>query len=124
MQELNLGHRIFDAPAYFNETVYYHAVQDVLKAYTLTNGMLSTAPSAQSTVSYSASGQGATPSISANGTANGIVWDLEFNRTHEVLHAYNATTLAELYNSNQNAPRDQMGAGVKFAVPTIADGEV
>jgi Concanavalin A-like lectin/glucanases superfamily/Fibronectin type III domain len=124
IQEVNLGHGNFDAPAYFNETVYYHAVQDVLKAYTLTNGMLSAAPSAQSTVSYAASGQGATPSISANGTANGIVWDLEYNGTHEVLHAYDATTLAELYNTKQNAARDQMGAGVKFAVPTVADGEV
>ncbi len=54
---------------------------------------------------------------------NGIVWDAQFN-THEVLHAYDANTLTELYNSNQNVSRDQLGQGVKFVVPTIADGEV
>jgi len=73
IQEVNLGNGNFDTAAYFNETVYYHGVNGVLKAYTLTNGMLSAAPSAQSTVSYNGSGQGATPSISTNGAANGIV---------------------------------------------------
>jgi hypothetical protein len=124
IQEVNLGSGNWDTAAYFNETVYYHGVNDVLKAYTLSNGLLSAAPSAQSTVSYSGSGQGASPSISANGTANGIVWDIQFSGSHEVLHAYDATTLQELYNTSQNAARDQLGAGVKFITPTIADGEV
>ncbi len=122
IQEVSLGHGNWDSPAYFNGTVYYHAVGDVLKAYSLTNGLLSPAPTEQSTISYS--GQGATPSISSNGTANGIVWDVQYDGSHQVLHAYDATTLAELYDSNQDAARDQMGAGVKFITPTIADGEV
>ncbi len=124
IQEVNLGSGNFDTAAYFNQTIYYHGVNDVLKAYTLTNGLLSAAPAMQSAVSYSGSGQGATPSISANGTANGIVWDVQFSGSHEVLHAYDATTLQELFNSNQNAARDQLGGGVKFVTPTIADGEV
>jgi hypothetical protein len=122
IQEVSLGHGNWDNPAYFNETVYYHAVGDVLKGYSLTNGLLSPAPAEQSTISYS--GQGATPSVSSNGAANGIVWDVQYDSSHQVLHAYDATTLAELYNSNQVAARDQMGAGVKFITPTIADGEV
>jgi hypothetical protein len=122
VQEVSLGHGNFDSPAYFNSAIYYHAVGDVLKKFTLSNGMLSAAPTAQTTIAYA--NQGATPSVSANGAANGIVWDVEWNGTHEVLHAYDASTLTELYNSNQNAPRDQLGAGVKFIVPTIADGEV
>ncbi len=122
IQTVSLNHGNWDSPAYFNQTVYYHAVGDVLKGYSLTNGLLSPAPAEQSSISYS--GQGATPSISSNGTANGIVWDVQWDGTHQVLHAYNATTLAELYNSNQNAARDQMGPGVKFIVPTVADGEV
>jgi hypothetical protein len=122
VQEINLGHGNFNSPAYFNNAVYYHGVGDVLKKFTLSNGLLSAAPAAQGGVTYS--GQGATPSISANGTANGIAWDIQYNATHEVLHAYDAITLAELYNSNQNVSRDQLGAGVKFIVPTVADGHV
>ncbi len=123
IQTVSLGHGNWDSPAYFNETVYYHAVGDVLKGYSLTNGLLSPAPAEQSTIAYESS-YGATPSISSNGTANGIVWDVEYDSSHQVLRAYNATTLAELYDSNQDAARDQMGAGVKFITPTIADGEV
>ena len=122
IQKVSLGHGNFNSPAYFNSAIYYHAVGDFLKKFNLTNGFLSAAPSAQSNTSYG--GQGATPSISSNGNANGIVWDLEFNGSHEVLHAYDATTLAQLFTSNQNIARDQMGAGVKFTVPTVADGEV
>ena len=36
-----------------------------------------------------------------------------------VLHAYDAVSLKELYNSNQNAIRDQFGAGNKFITPTV-----
>ena len=110
------------SPAYFSGSIYYHAVGDVLKRFSLTNGMLSAAPAAQSTITYF--NQGSTPSVSSNGTANGIVWDVQWDASHQVLHAYDATTLAELYNSNQVPARDQEDAGVKFITPTIADGEV
>ena len=46
---------------------------------------------------------GSTPGISANGTANAILWAVE-NSSPAVLHAYDATNLAtEFYNSNQAA---------------------
>ena len=122
LQEVSLGHGIWGSPAYFNASVYFHAVGDVLKRFALSNGTLSAAPAAQSTIAYNS--QGGTPSISANGSANGIAWDLQWDASHQVLHAYDATTLAELYNSNQNAARDQETAGIKFITPTIADGEV
>jgi hypothetical protein len=68
---------------------------------------------------------GATPSISANGAANGILWAVE-NNTLAVLHAYAAGNLSqELYNTSQAANgRDQFGAGNKFMVPTIVNGKV
>lgn len=67
---------------------------------------------------------GASPSISANGTANAILWAVE-NGSTAVLHAYDATNLTkELYNSNQASSRDQFGAGNKFITPMIVDGKV
>jgi hypothetical protein len=67
---------------------------------------------------------GATPSISANGTNNGIVWAVD-NNSPAVLHAYNAATLTEIYNSSQAASgRDQFGNGNKFMTPMIVKGKV
>jgi hypothetical protein len=63
--------------------------------------------------------------VSANGTANAIVWAHE-NANPAVLHAFDASSLAiEIYNSNQAAGnRDQFGTGNKFITPTVADGKV
>jgi outer membrane protein assembly factor BamB len=52
------------------------------------------------------------------------VWAAE-NSNPAVLHAYNAKTLVELYNSNQAANgRDHFGVGNKFITPMIANGKV
>ena len=67
---------------------------------------------------------GTTPSVSANGTGNGIVWAVE-NTSPAALHAYDAASLNELYNSNQaSGGRDQFGNGNKFITPTIVNGRV
>lgn len=122
VQTVSIGNGTFSSPAYFDNKIYVHARGDVLKAYSVTDGVLSAAPIAQSSTSYGY--PGATPSVSSNGTANGIVWDVQYSTSHAVLRAYNPTTLAELYNSDQNTARDQLGAGVKFITPIIADGHV
>jgi len=80
--------------------------------------LLDTTPAAQ-TVQSSFQYPGCTPSISANGTKNGIVWAYENQPDHGVLHAYGATTLQELYNSST-----LVGPGVPFAVPTVFSGKV
>ncbi len=113
---------VFSMPAYFNNTVYYAAVGDELKAFPISNAMLATAPSAHGANSFAF--PGATPSVSANGTTNGIVWAVE-NSSPAVLYAYDATTLQELYDSNQaNNNRDRFGDGNKFITPVITDGKV
>jgi len=113
---------VYSMPAYFNSTVYYGAVGNPIKAFTIANAKLSTAPAFQTSNTFAY--PGATPSVSANGTSNAIVWAVE-NTNPAVLHAYSATNLNELYNSNQ-APggRDQFGAGNKFITPTIVNGKV
>jgi len=112
---------VWSKPAYFNNTVYYAAVGDSLKAFPITNAKLATSPSAQSSTSFEY--PGATPIVTANGTANGIVWAVE-NSNPAVLHAYEASNLHELYNSNQAGTRDQFGNGNKFITPLVVNGKV
>ncbi len=123
VQKVSIGTGEFGGPAYFNNTVYIHPNSNKLQAFSLTNGLLSAAPVAQGSTSFAF--PGATPSISSAGTANGIVWEVQYAKNvGAVLRAYDASTLSELYNSNKNAARDQLGTSVKFSVPTIADGHV
>jgi hypothetical protein len=114
---------VWSSPAWFNGNLYYGAQGNVLKAFAFANGLFGTNPASQTSLSFTY--PGTTPSISANGTSNAIVWAAE-NTSPAVLHAYNAANLAtELYNSNQAANgRDQFGAGNKFIVPTVVNGKV
>lgn len=113
---------IWSMPALFQNKIYYGPVNSPLLAFQFQNAKLLAAPIAKTTHSFQY--PGATPSISSNGTANAIVWVVE-NSSLAVLHAYNAETLVELYNSNQAANgRDQFGSGNKFMTPTITNGKV
>ena len=122
VQELTIG-QCFCTPAYFNNQVYFQGANDVLKAFSLSNGRLVSPPASQSSVPFNYFG--ATPSISANGSSSGIVWALQAAaQGPAILHAYDALDLSrELYASSQ-APADQLDGAVKFAVPTVANGKV
>ncbi len=120
----------FSAPVYFNGYVYFSAVNDTLKAFQLNNGLLSAAPTSQSTAIYPC--RGGSFGISANANANGILWAIQNlgdpnndATTPGVLFAYDATNLAhELYDSNQAGSRDTMDYPVKFSIPLVANGKV
>jgi len=114
---------IWSTPAWFNGTLYYGPTGGHLLAYTASSARFASSPGSQSAATFTY--PGTAPAVSANGTANAIVWAHE-NASPAVLHAYDASNLAhELYNSSQ-APngRDQFGAGNKFITPAIADGKV
>jgi uncharacterized protein (TIGR03437 family) len=113
---------LYGGPAYFNQTVYFAASNDRLKAFRIAGARLETEPSSQSSQVFSY--PGAVPAISANGSANGIVWlmDGSYGGT---LRAFNASNLTvELYNTQINASRDAMGPFVRFSTPIIANGRV
>ena len=114
---------VYAKPSYFNGTVYFGAVGDFIKAFPITNGMLATTPSSQSARSYPY--PGATPTISASGTTNGIVWVVENRTPAAVLHAYDATNLSiELYNSNQAPNGKDSFSNNKFITAMVANGKV
>ncbi|WP_263360177.1 chitobiase/beta-hexosaminidase C-terminal domain-containing protein [Acidicapsa ligni] len=120
----NVG--VWSTPAYFNGAVYYWGRFDYLKSFPLINGLLSTTPT-KSAEQYGY--PGATPSISANGTSQGIVWSIDSenypNNGAAILQAHDASNVASmLYSSSTNSARDAGGPAVKFTVPTIADGMV
>lgn len=118
---------IWGIPSYFNGTVYFGGENDTLKAFTLTNGQFEGRLTSQSANTFGY--PGTVPSVSATGTANAIVWTIDIGAWGSggpaVLYAYNAANLSQmLYNSGQNAARDQLGPAIKFSTPTIANGRV
>lgn len=115
-----LGGNVFSMPAFFNNTIYYAAVDDSLKAFPITNAKLADFPSTHSTHRFGY--PGATPSISANGATNGIVWAVDNNG---ILFAFDAANLnVELYDSNQAAGGRDQFSGNKFITPVVANGKV
>jgi hypothetical protein len=134
-------HGYWGSPTYWQsptaQYVYYSGMTseagsgDYLKQYSLTEGLVSSAPVEQTPNLFPV---GSTPSISANGTSNGILWTVERKDilsaspgTHPaVLYAYEAANVSKLlYDSAQaKSLRDQPGCANKFITPTVANGKV
>jgi hypothetical protein len=124
-QEIPNGLRgsVFSMAALFNNAVYYAAVGDYLKAFPITNALLATTPASESSTTFGR--PGATPSVSSNGSQNGIIWAVENQSGAGVLHAYNPASLGtELYDSDQAANSRDHFSDNKFIAPMIANGKV
>jgi len=116
---------VFSTPLFWQNALYVAADSGPVKAF-----RFSTVTDQFETSPFSASSQsyvypGATPVLSAAGTRNAILWAID-PATPGVLHAYDPLNLnTEFWNSSQAAnKRDQAGAGLKFTVPTVANGKV
>jgi len=128
---LNVG--IFATPAFWQNNLYVAGAGGTVTAFSFntSTGQFNATPSSQSATPYGF--PGATPSVSSNGSANGIVWAIDSSKYcapqstacgPAVLHAYDATNLAtELWNSSQGGG-NAAGNAVKFTVPTVANGKV
>jgi hypothetical protein len=129
------------SPAYWEAAagkkfIYYAGLNfghqgDYLRQYALVQGAIE--PVASIAETPEKFGVGATPSISANGKTNGIVWAIErtqwlnasISTEPAILHAYDARNVAvELYSSTTNPTRDKAGNATKFNVPTVVNGKV
>jgi hypothetical protein len=140
VQTLPFDHGIFATAAFWQNNLYLAGGGGTLKQYAFDTGLgvFKTSFASQSAGAFG--WPGATPSISSQGTTNGIVWAINssaYGATNSggnslraagpaVLHAYSATNLAtELWNSSQaTGGRDAAGDAVKFTVPTVANGKV
>lgn len=115
---------IWGAAVYWNNAIYFAGREDYIKEFSLTNGTITpTLPIAESPSSYTFTG---IPVLSANANENGLLWmvrNLNATSSTELLSAFNATTMAEIYNTNKNPARDQLTATAHFATPLIANGK-
>jgi hypothetical protein len=128
------------APAYWNGFVYYAAgivtnetpgatpdqygKMDVLRAYKLENGQLSTQPVMKGTQQFFF--PGATPWISSNGTSNAIVWAVRnpSGGGAAILDAYDATNLNLLFSATPGTPNQTGGSFTRFVLPVVVNGKV
>jgi hypothetical protein len=131
LQMLPLGYSLFSTSAIWNNRLFIAGRGGPLTSYQLNSATVQFTFASSSVHAFGF--PGSTPSVSAAGTQNGVVWALD---THSyctrqsvacgpaVLHAYDAGNLsAELWNSSLNAA-DAAGNAVKFSVPTVANGRV
>lgn len=119
---------VWGAPAYFNKTIYFGPAGTSIVAFSIKDGLFTSNQPTSSTV-QGFGFPGPTPSISADGVSNGIVWAIQaddYGNGPATLHAYEAGNLGvELYNSGMAAGnRDTMDGAVKFTTPTIVNGKV
>ena len=122
VQELaNTVGGILSTPAYFNGQVYITSgYGGPIDAFSVSNAQLT----ADGTTPDNFGNLDGSPVLSADGTANGIVWALE--RGSGELRAYSAANLSdEIYNSSTLANNaDAPGTIMKFTVPMVANGDV
>ncbi len=129
----SLNH-IHGCPVYWNGKVYVGGESDTLKSYTWGGSSFSsTTPASQTPFTGVLNSMpGWQLSASSNGTSNGIIWTTRVysgNANNAVqpgiIHAFNASNLGnELWNSKQNATRDDLGNFSKNPAPVVANGKV
>ncbi len=112
---------LVSSPAYWNNTVYFAPNYNTPTAYPVSGGVLGTPlPSP----GYAG---GHSPSISANGNTNGILWVISGpgNSDKPLLLAFDAVSLQLLYNTNQAANgRDTLPPVGHFVTQTVNNGKV
>ena len=133
VQSLNVvSHFLISNPVFFDERLYVLPHQLPLMAFATdpATGLFGEDPVDIAATCPTCFDRGSTPSISADGTRNAIVWVLDNGGYQKsapaILHALDATDLTkELYVSATSAlSADAAGPAVKFTVPAVANGRV
>ncbi len=127
VQKLRMPGGGFGAITYWNGHAFFAASDDYLRDYAVKNGQLILSDS--SAVKFA--NPVATPSVSADGTQNAIVWAVATkpwngpDNKPAVLYAFDATKLSQpIYTSEQNSHRDRAALATRFVIPVVVNGRV
>jgi hypothetical protein len=127
LQKFKMKGGCYTAAAYWNNRVYIACEDDHIHAYNLVKGQLVEAAAASTT---HFDNPGATPTISANGTKDGVLWAIATNtwngpQQKAILYAFDATKMGDpLFTSEQNATRDRSANATRFVIPIVVNGRV
>jgi hypothetical protein len=127
VQTISASHGAFGAMAYWNQNVFFIGSETRLQDFAVGHGQLKLKAAGPTKFLDS----GATPTVSANGSKDGIVWAASSKNWDEpagrpaVLYAYDAADVSrQLYTTEQNSQRDRAGVALRFAIPTVVNGKV
>jgi hypothetical protein len=126
IQRISMTGGGYGAMAYWNGHVFFACSDDRLRDFALENGQLKL--KTRSNLKFE--NPGATPSVSADGNRNGIVWAIAtktWNGVEQpaVLYAFDASKIEEpLYTSEQNSQRDRAALATRFVIPLVVNGRV
>jgi hypothetical protein len=134
VQQITTGAGSFSTPVFWQNRLYFVGAGSSVQSFTFnpTTSQFTTPATSQSADGFGF--PGATPSLSASGSAtNGIVWALN-NQSYctaqsgscgpTILRAYDATNVATELWTSSGSVGDKAGNAVKFTVPTVANGKV
>ena len=127
VDEVRMAGGGYGAMAYWNGHAFFAASDDCLRDYSIKNGHL--ALNASSATKFA--NPGATPSVSADGKKNAIVWAIATKTWNgpdnkpAVLYAFDAAKLGQpIYSSEQNSQRDRAAMATRFVIPVVVNGRV
>jgi hypothetical protein len=126
IQRIHMHGGGYGAMAYWNGHVFFACSDDYLSDYAVENDKLTL--SAHSSTKFA--NPGATPSVSANGNKDAIVWAVATKTWNgrdqpAVLYAFNADSIDQpIYTSEQNSKRDRAAMATRFVIPVVVNGRV
>jgi hypothetical protein len=126
VQRIDMRGGGYGALAYWNGHIFFACSDDSLRDYAVVSGKL--VPTRFSSITFD--NPGATPSVSANGNANAIVWAIS-TRTWNgadkpaILYAFDAKNIAQpIYTSEEDSKRDHGPIATRFVFPLVVNGHV
>ncbi len=118
-QTLSGFNMIRETPAYWNNNLYFVPLDSPLMKYTLSATGFASAGQSSFTFPF----PGSSPVISANGSADGVLWTTKHSGGAAILYAIDPNTLSVLWESDTKSS-DTADISVRFSVPMIVNGRV